>query len=190
MNDFEQCSKRLKLDLKSICCGQKVNYKWQSYQADGPLVLYFIFFKNTPMVNAVNILKVDKENPNSLIIKYGKWQNFPWKLNHLAPNVICRIMFGPKMIGWFPEQEIMIILFSSHMCNQQYNSLYGHIYGFWNVPCYVDHSQTRERRASLLFKYMGLLIVCLKVGTKCVFIRLFYNNTNTCNTFIFILFLR
>ena len=40
MNDFSQYSNRLQFHFWSIFCGQKVNFKWRSYQADRPLVAY------------------------------------------------------------------------------------------------------------------------------------------------------
>ena len=38
MNDFLQYTNRLQFHFWSIFCGQKVNFKWRSYQADRPLV--------------------------------------------------------------------------------------------------------------------------------------------------------
>ena len=38
MNDLSQYSNRLQFYFWSIFCGQKVNFKWRSYQADRPLV--------------------------------------------------------------------------------------------------------------------------------------------------------
>ena len=36
MNDFLQYTNRLQFHFWSIFCGQKVNFKWRSYQADRP----------------------------------------------------------------------------------------------------------------------------------------------------------
>ena len=41
MNDFSQYSNRLQFHFWLIFCGQKVNFKWRSYQADRPLVSSF-----------------------------------------------------------------------------------------------------------------------------------------------------
>ena len=40
MNEFLQYTNRLQFHVWSIFCGQKVNFKWRSYQADRPLVVY------------------------------------------------------------------------------------------------------------------------------------------------------
>ena len=40
---FLQYTNRLQFHFWSIFCGQKVNFKWRSYQADRPLV-FFIFW--------------------------------------------------------------------------------------------------------------------------------------------------